>query len=127
MLVGADTAHSLHSVVLSNPLKMFIQTGSEAVTTVELFRSQAGQRPRAFQWHSLATAWCMRRQKDQAKMGLRASPTVSNNRLMRWRISHTLRATKGRDGASSPLCGGDALSLTRMATRKARASMASVM
>jgi hypothetical protein len=25
-------------------------------TTVELFRSQAGQRLRAFQWHSLATA-----------------------------------------------------------------------
>jgi len=29
MLVGADTAHSLHSVVLSNPLKMFTQTGSQ--------------------------------------------------------------------------------------------------
>src|SRR4051812_28389520 len=28
MLAGTDTAHSLHSVVLSNPLKMLPQTGS---------------------------------------------------------------------------------------------------
>src|SRR4051812_39431418 len=33
MLVGADTAHSLHSVVLSNPLKMFTQTGSKKPVT----------------------------------------------------------------------------------------------
>src|SRR4051812_32882096 len=96
-------------------------------TTVELLRSQDGQNSRACQWHILATAWCMRRQRDQAKMGSKASPTVSNKRLMRWRISHTLRSTIGRDGASFPVGGGDALSLTRMATRKARASMASVM
>src|SRR5947209_3517313 len=68
----------------------------------------------------------MRRQTDQAKIGSRANPTTSKKRLMRWRISHTLRSTIGRDGASSPVRGGDALSLTRMATRKARASMASV-
>src|SRR5947209_7815191 len=47
------------------------------VLQLSFFRSQVGQRPRAFQWHSLATAWYMRRQKDQAKMGSRASPTVS--------------------------------------------------
>src|SRR3954447_8750972 len=69
----------------------------------------------------------MRRQTDQAKIGSRANPTTSNKRLMRWRISLTLRSTIGRDGASSPPEGGEALSLTRMATRKARASMASVM
>src|SRR3954447_15602392 len=108
-------------------MKLLAKYEQEHFTTVELLRSQDGQNSRACQWHSLATAWCMRRQKDQAKMGSRASPTVSNKRLMRWRISHTLRSTKGRDGASSPLCGGDALSLTRMATRKARASIARVM
>src|SRR5690349_8351894 len=37
-----------------------------------------------------------------------------------------LRSTIGRDGRSFPVGDGDALSLTRMATRKARASMASV-
>src|SRR3954464_2690356 len=30
-------------------------------TTVEFCRSQSGQGLRACQWHSLATAWCMRR------------------------------------------------------------------
>src|SRR3954454_23359523 len=81
-------------------------------TTVELLRSQAGQRPRAFQWHNLATAWCMRRQKDQAKIGSRAMPATSSKRLMRWRISHTLRATKGRDGVSSPLTPNFLLAMT---------------
>src|SRR4051794_11947752 len=41
MLVGTDTAHSLHSVVLSNPLKMFTQTGSQQ----ETHRQSLGQAP----------------------------------------------------------------------------------
>src|SRR3954447_26906347 len=57
----------------------------------------------------------MRRRRDQAKMGSRASPATNNKRLMRWRIAHTLSATPGRDEASLPAGGGDALSLIWMA------------
>src|SRR5947209_18574304 len=58
--------------------------------------------PRPFQWQNVATAWCMRRQNEQAKMESRAMPATSSKRLMRWRISPTLKATKSRDGASFP-------------------------
>src|SRR3954447_8351335 len=63
MLVGADTAHSLHSVVLSNPLKMFTQTGSKRGRhAVSAFgRSQCVRDPPSHQpfaargWHGSRT------------------------------------------------------------------------